>query len=375
MSTRARRATRRYRCARCGFEATYPNAPAVQARYWFNRHSCQKRERLAVRKVMTELREAAVDRTPKPCFHKQVTHQHGTRACYCLDACRCTPCSEANAAAESERQRLKAYGRYHKYVDAYPVRLHLAELKEYGIGLKTVARISGVGNGTLTKIWYGTYADTGRGHERHTEGGQLVRQPNRRVLRTTAERIYAVEPIPENLGSRRPDHERSEMARTHLQALVALGWSMSKLSDRLGMGRANFTPVIHGRRVMARATVDAVEAMFEELSMTLPPRTEYRDKIAYSRALNYAAEAGWVPPLQLEDLDHVDEDLDQEPDIDEVAIERRMGGDKGVKLTRDERLEIIRRWRDSGRTLAEMERVTGINSGRYLQQLDEQVAS
>lgn len=385
MSTRVRRTTRRHRCARCGFEATYPNAGAVEARNWFNRHSCQKRERLAVRQVMAAIREESIDRTPQPCLHKVANHEHGQRATYVLDACRCIPCSKANAAAENERERMKAYGRYHKYVDAYPVRLHLAELKEYGIGLKQVSRVSGVSNGSLTKIWYGLYGPTEGPHKGCKGNGDLLRGPARRVLRTTAERIYAVEAIPQNLSAGAPDHERTPQARLHLQALVALGWSMSKLGERLGIDRGNFGPIIgtstaggpnrrEGLRVLSRGTVDRVEALFDELSMTLPPRHEYRDKIAYTRAINYAAEAGWVPPLELEDLDHTDDLVDEDLDIDEVAIERRMGGDKTVKLTRDERIEIVRRWRQSGRTLAEMERVTGINAGRYLNQV-EQVAS
>jgi transcriptional regulator with XRE-family HTH domain len=362
MSAQVRRASRHHRCARCGYKATYPNAGAVEARSWFNRHSCQKRERLAVRQVMAEIREAAIDRTPKPCLHKEADHQHGTRACYVLDRCRCTPCSGANSEAENERERMKAYGRYHKYVDAYPIRLHLAELREYGIGLKQVSRVSGVSNGSLTKIWYGLYADTGRGHERRLGEGELVRGPARRVLRTTAERIYAVEPIPQNLGSRRPDHQRTPQARLHLQALVALGWSMSKIADRLGISGANFTPVIHGRRVMSRGTVDQVEALFEELSMTLPPRREYRDKIAYTRVINYARKAGWLPPLDLEVLENNDELDDEGLDIDDAAVLRALDGDRTVTLTADERREVIRLLHRRGLTDRQISDLTGFNS-------------
>jgi transcriptional regulator with XRE-family HTH domain len=384
MSTAVRRATRRHRCARCGFEATYPNAGAVEARYWFNRHSCQKRERLMIREVMAAIREEAIDRTPQPCLHKIAKHEHGQRATYVLDACRCIPCSKANAEAENERERMKAYGRYHKYVDAYPVRLHLAELKEYGIGLKQVGRVSGVSNGSLTKIWYGLYGPAEGPHKGCKGNGDLLRGPARRVLRTTAERIYAVEAVPQNLSVGAPDHERTPQARLHLQALVALGWSMSKLADRLGMLPTNLGPVIgtstaggpnrrEGLRVLSRGTVDKIEALFEELSMTLPPRTEYRDKIAYSRALNYAAAAGWLPPLALDDLDH--EPLDDEStDLDEVAIARRMAGDKSVALTKPEKHELARQWRGSGRPLAELERVTGLNSQRYLKTEQEQAS-
>jgi len=77
MVAQVRRATRRHRCARCGYEKTYPNAGAVEARNWFNKHSCQKRESVMLREVMAAIREESIDRTPQPCLHKQANHQHG----------------------------------------------------------------------------------------------------------------------------------------------------------------------------------------------------------------------------------------------------------------------------------------------------------
>lgn len=50
--------------------------------------------------------------------------------------------------------------------------------------------------------------------------------------------------------------------------------------------------------------------------------------------------------------------------MDEIAIERRMTGEKGIWLEPDERLELIRRWQESGRSLQECYRVTGINVHR-----------
>lgn len=227
----ARRATRRRRCARCGFTAVYENASVVAADYWFGRHSCQRQEQLMVRAALGQQRRDLVDRTPQPCLHKVADHQHGTRACYVLDRCRCDPCSTANAVAESERERQKAYGRYHKYVSAEHVRAHLAEL-----------------------------------------------------------------------------------------------------------------------------------------SMTLPPETNQRERIAASRSRNYAKARGWLPPLMLEDVDPLDDDAEY---LDEVAIAKRMAGDKSVDLTADERFELARRWARTGRSRSDLERVTGLNPHRYLPKLPE----
>lgn len=371
--SKARRADRHHRCARCGLEQTYRDATAVEARNWFRKHSCQKREQAMLRAALHADRMALVDRTPKPCLHKRANHEHGTRACYVLDSCRCEPCSKANSEAETQRERLKAYGRYHKYVSAEHARAHLAELGEYGIGLKRVAALSGVGTGTLSKIVFGVYRDTGTGGGRNGPGDR-VREPSRRVLRSTAEKIYSVEPIPANLGAGQKDHERTPLARLHLRALVALGWSQAKLATRLGMLGSNLGPVIAGDRTLSRGTVDKIEALFAELCMTRPPETNQRERIAASRARRHAAAHGWLPPLALDDL--TGDDVAQD-DMDDVAIQRRMAGDKSVRLTPAEGRELALRWQASGRPLNQCERVTGINIHRALARAaaDGQVAS
>lgn len=365
--TKARRASRHRRCARCGLEVTYDDATVAEANHWFSKHSCRKREDAMVRAAMRQTREALIDRTPKPCLHKIAQHQHGERATYVLDRCRCIPCSKANSEAETWRERQKAYGRYNKYVSAEFVRDHLRELGEYGIGLKRVAKLSGVSTGTLSKIMFGVYAAP-EGEFRGCKGkGERVREPSRRVLRSTAEKIYAVEAIPANLGAGQADHERTPTARLHLQALVALGWSQSKLATRLGMLPTNLGPVIgvsttggpnrrEGLRILSRGTVDKIEALYAELSMTLPPETNQRERIAASRARRYARDHAWLPPLALEDVD----DVAVESELDEVAIARRMGGDKSVWLTNAEKAELRRLWYAAGRSGADLERICGM---------------
>jgi transcriptional regulator with XRE-family HTH domain len=291
-----RRATRKHRCARCGLEAVYEDAGAAEARYWFSRHSCRKQEEAMLRAVLAEERAAAVDRTPKPCHHKQANHEHGTRACYVLDRCRCTPCATANTAAQNERNRLKAYGRYHRYVDAYPLRLHVQELREAGMGLKTIAKRSGVAHGALWKLMYG---------KRQPDGSQT---PSRRVLRETAEKLYGLDQAwstPLRLaGGAVLDQERSSAVSRRLQALVALGWSMSEIGRRLGLRHAaNVIPIVRGERRMTVATARKANALFDELCMTLPPADTVPQRVTATRARRYAKEQDWVPPLALQELD------------------------------------------------------------------------
>lgn len=296
-----RRATRRHRCARCGLEAVYENAGATEARAWFRRHSCAKREQTMLRARLAADREALIDRTPKPCLHKEADHQHGTNAAYHLDGCHCTPCSKAAREYENHRTRMIAYGQWNQFVPGEFVRDHLAELAAYGIGPKRVAELSGVPHGAISKIIYGVYAPGPAGRNGR---GDLLRGPSRRVRRTTAEAIYAVEAIPANLGSRVPDHDRTPAARLHLRALVALGWSMSELGRRLGMNHpTNAQRMITGDAPLARGTVDKAEALFAQLCMTLPPETNQRQRITAARARNHAKSNGWLPPLALNDFD------------------------------------------------------------------------
>lgn len=230
-----------------------------------------------------------VDRTPKPCLHKVANHIHGTRACYVLDKCRCLPCSKANSVAQATRVRAKLYGRYDKYVDAEPVRAHVRALTDSGIGLKQIVKVGGASQGTLWKLMYG---------KKKPDGSQT---PSRRVLRTTAERLYAIAPEPQHLadGARIEAHG----TRRRLQGLVAIGYSQSYLADRLGWGAANFGNMLHHRGHVTVATARAVEALYDELAMTPRVGTDQRTRISISRARNYAAYMMWLPPLAWDDDD------------------------------------------------------------------------
>lgn len=348
--TAARRADRRYRCARCGFIGEYPNATAAAARKWFDGHSCQRWERKMLSAARAEQRETLVDRTPKPCHHKKANHQHGTRACYVLDRCRCQPCSKANSDAETSRERQKAYGRYNKYVNAMPVREHVAELRAAGMGLKTIAKRSGVAHGALWKLVYG---------KKLSDGSQT---PSRRVLRETAEKLYALDPT----WSEQPlaladgailSMEDSAPTFRRLQSLVCLGWSMSALGRRLGIQYGtNVIPIVKGERRVTVGTARKTEQLFDQLCMTLPPETNQRERIAAARSRRLARENGWLPPLALEDLGV---DAASADELDEQAMWRREHGDTSVHLTRAERLELVRRLHSRGLSDGEIATQTG----------------
>lgn len=86
--------------------------------------------------------------------------EHGTYVKYVIERCRCGPCRAANRTYERERTRRNAYGRS-PWVDAKPARQHVKKLmasgkgQTDGVGLKQIAKVSGVAHGTLWKLVYG----------------------------------------------------------------------------------------------------------------------------------------------------------------------------------------------------------------------------
>lgn len=224
-----------------------------------------------------------------------MAREHGTHARYVVDRCRCAPCKAANTTYENHRARMIAYGRWQPYVDAEPIRRHVRGLMSYGIGWQRIARLSGVPNGSLSKLLY---------------GGPGSRPPSKGVRSETALKLLAIEPSPDLLGA--TVSVDSTGTRRRLQALVAAGWSQSKLAGRLGMLQTNFSRMVAAPAVYAD-TARKVAALYDELWDQQPPEDGHRDKVAASRARNMAASRGWPPPLAWDD-DTID-DPTARPDL------------------------------------------------------------
>src|SRR5579872_5187381 len=103
-------------------------------------------------------------------------------AAYKLDNCRCYTCALACSQYNAQVERMKAEGTWRPFVDAEPVRRHLAMLAEHGIGWRRACRLAGVSTGTGSKILYGVPA---RG-----------RPPCVKVRPETAARLLSVRPSP-----------------------------------------------------------------------------------------------------------------------------------------------------------------------------------
>lgn len=210
--------------------------------------------------------------------------EHGIYARYKVHGCRCTPCRKASSAYTANRTRQIAYGRWEPFVDAAPVRAHVETLRAAGIGWKRVAALAGVTPSVVEKLVYGS--------PRQRTG------PSKRVRPETAAKLLAVTADLASLGGAAKVDATG--TRRRLQALVALGWSGSKLAYRLGMEPTNFSSLLQ-RDLVHADTARAVRDLYDRLWNITPPQAEWRDKIAANRARGYAAERGWAPPMAWDD--------------------------------------------------------------------------
>ncbi|WP_435215838.1 hypothetical protein [Streptomyces sp. bgisy034] len=214
--------------------------------------------------------------------------EHGTRAKYNAEGCRCRPCRKVNRESENERTRLLAYGRWQPYVNAEPVRAHIAYLRDCGMGLRAIAVASGVDRRRLQSIVIG------RAH--------LGRGPQAQVRPALAAAILAVEPTLDTLGTNTVIPGVGTTRR--LQALVAVGWPQLHLGEELGWTSQNFSVLIIATTVTVR-TARAVYALYDRL-WNVDPLSHGASPGSITRAKKRAAEARWAPPAAWDD-DRIDD--------------------------------------------------------------------
>jgi len=202
---------------------------------------------------------------------------HGTRAKYVMEKCRCKPCKEANRLAHAERERLLAYGRWQPYVDSAPVRDHIRYLQACGMGLRTAAAAAGVDRKRLQAILNGR-PERGTG-------------PQEQVRPALAAAVLAVEPALENLAPSTPISPVGTRRRIH--ALVAVGWPQQYLAEHLGVLPSNFSQMLARDNVLAYRAL-AVRAMYDEL-WRADPAEHGATPAGITRARKYAADNGWAP--------------------------------------------------------------------------------
>lgn len=145
-----------------------------------------------------------------------------------------------------------------------------------------------------------------------------------------------------------------------IQALAALGWSSADIGARCGRGREWARMVGRSASVTVR-TAQLISAAYDELSMRLAPG-DYA-----ARLRREAAEKGWAPPLAWDD-DAIDDPAASphfgaqsgRGDVDEVAVLRRLAGDRIDVTVAERRTAVAQLWHQ-GLTAAVIARRCGFN--------------
>lgn len=157
------------------------------------------------------------------CGHKVADHYHGTHACYSLDLCRCAPCTRARREYEAWRQTQES-----NRVPADATRRKIEKLMRQGMGLKRIAKVSGLSHGALSKVVYGMHS----------------RAPSLRVNRKTEETILAL---------RLDLADGAKVSRTEADQIIGellnRGWSKTAIAHALGQGGPGLQLV--GKTIMA----------------------------------------------------------------------------------------------------------------------------
>lgn len=158
----------------------------------------------------------------------------------------------------------------------------------------------------------------------------------------------------------------SERSRRKMNALRALGWSMTDVAKILGVRKQAITNALE-RDTIRATTAERLDQAYDALEMKIPP-----DNYITRRTKAYAAKAGHLPPLAWEDIDAgvlADQgstgfDMDR---LDMVLVERCVyEQDFTVRTTPREKVEITRLWLALGRSNAHLCRLTGWRQGQYL---------
>lgn len=216
---------------------------------------------------------------------------HGTLSRRKIHKCGCPRCLKRDSDYSKTRTRLQAYGRWQPFTDAEPVRAHVRNLMAAGLGIQTIARLSGVSSGGMTKLLYG---------ERRRNLA-----PSKRVRRETADKLLAIRPTLALLA----DSARIDAlgTRRRLQALVAAGWPQRTIAAASGLD---------GQLVHEAIRADSVEAATARAVCRVYLQLRYADPADYGAQLRFIDQAkriataeGWLGPGYWDDDELDDPDF------------------------------------------------------------------
>jgi hypothetical protein len=263
---------------------------------------------------------------------------------YRLDGCRCYVCGWARAQYEDNRQKQIRLGTWVPFVDAGPVREHLATLSAAGMGTRRIAELAGVDRKRILALTNGT-----RG-----------RAPSSKVRPATAAAILAVRPCNAAIAPKTVVDGTGTARR--IQALCCIGWSLTAQAKRIGWTVQNYSTLTAGRPVTA-STARLITGLYDDLSMTPTPAGQA------SRTLRLAGLKRWFPPLAWDDdaiddpnacpvlLAPVGAPLDA---VDEMAIQHLAAGHK-VATHAALRDEVVLRMTVAGSSVSDIAQTLGVS--------------
>lgn len=187
---------------------------------------------------------------------------------------------------KANRNRMIAYGLWSSYADAEVVRAHVAGLMARGLSRYAIADLAGVSPACVAGLMAG-------GH---------VRGPYAITAKSLLAVTFDLDAIP---GRASVD---AAGTRRRVQALIAIGYSLSDQAAQLGRSVTNYYKVARNPRVSAE-TARAVRDLYDRLSETAAPPSS-----GATMARSMAARHGWPPPAGWDDdlIDLPDADLEAE---------------------------------------------------------------
>lgn len=221
-----------------------------------------------------------------------------------------------------------------RQLDAEAAHLHSTRCRHAGMSLRAIAAAAGTSPSVISSISRG-HSDPHPALARAI--GDVIPGP------TSAASTGTHEPFVPRLGTNR-----------RIQALLAIGWTHADLRNRCGLNTAVL--LSQKGRWVRLSTHQTVADLYRQLAAVPGPSQRTRRR---------AARLGYLSPVAWDDIDRDPEpDTGDQPDngiiIDDVAIWRRMQGERDIPLTPDESRELVRRWIDTGRSITACERTTGL---------------
>lgn len=216
--------------------------------------------------------------------------RHGTLSRHKRHGCKCAPCREAGLAYQRQRYRKVGYGTWQPLADAQPVREHIAPLVADGYTIRSIAAAADTDMATVCRVLYGP-------------SKQLRTETAQRLLRLTANDLTQSE------------HRTIDATgtRRRLQALMVLGWPLSRIAGHVDIHPRRVVDIVKGERVYI-STARRIEAGYRRL-IAMNPAAHGVPQNQITTARRHAAARGWHGPLAWDDIDNPAE----QPDTEGVA--------------------------------------------------------